>query len=251
MNNSNIKELWEDFTNIIEYKDKCFQVNSKYVDTINITLDKLINFSRTSISLFPKSYLEGYRAVSEIWDDEKRFRITSLDETLKLIKDGRFNKDKVSYFYVANKEDIAIKEIKVGDKKPISVAKFKSKDGVKIRISNLSILKKEIDRKALKWTKSITNEEYFLLQILLDEISKPVAKNTPEEYLTTQYIFDYIKRKNDAADKENFIDGFKYHSALGDGSNYVFFYDDKFTCLDIEHINKQYATPNMMHITDK
>lgn len=145
---------------------------------------------------------------------------------LKCVKEGRFNPKNVSYFYISSVKDIAIKEIKVSDRKDVTVATFKS--NTDLRISDLYILKKVIDAKLLNWVKNMTNIEYNILKFLLSEISKPIHKYNESEYLITQYIFDYIKNTN------NLIDGFKYHSSLGNAVNYVFFDDNKFTLEDME-----------------
>jgi hypothetical protein len=124
-----------------------------------------------------------------------------------LVNAGRANPERISYLYMANEPMCAVAEVRPLIQEYISVAEIVILE--ELRIADLSY--DAIGR--------VDEELKLLTYILMKEYSKP-NYNAPFEYITTQFISEYIKYLK--------YDGFKFSSSLyGRGRNFVIFNPDK------------------------
>lgn len=123
-------------------------------------------------------------------------------ENYRLIPDGRMNPKYIRYLYISEDSDTAIYEVKPTISAWISVAKIRCNECLKI--CDLSMAN----------TQGSTYENE-LLDMIIKDISSPTIQNDTEQYLSTQYISEYIKNLH--------FDGIKYKSSLNGGNNYTIF----------------------------
>ncbi len=139
---------------------------------------------------------------------------------------GRANPFGISYLYVASNEETAISELRPHKGDFISVAKFSLHGGLKLidlrdpitTISPFRYSDEDLE---------MVHSKLGLLIKLGEELTMPIAKgNAPLEYLSTQYICEFIKSKG--------FDGVIYKSALGGGDNYAIFNSSR---IQIENVH--------------
>lgn len=153
-------------------------------------------------------------------------------------KAGRANPLGISYLYLSSDIKTTISEKRVSKYDYVSIGEFVLSK--KINIINL----RETDIYDPIVLAENEELEEFLIQIpflrkLESNLSQPYRKSDSElEYIPTQYISEYIKAIG--------FDGIEYRSSLNpSGSNYAFYYPDKFECiktfvLEIDEIEYKY-----------
>jgi hypothetical protein len=196
------------------YKSRFFPENKELINTLNDTLSKLVPYS----SGHTIGDFIVYRARRGKYSDENDIRKPNPKRVF--IDDGRCNPRGISYFYVAGNEITAIHEVRPEINNIVSIGMFKSKDCLRIcNFNSINLLEKELFKRPI-----LTEDERCLLEIILNEISKPLNSKEILEYIPIQYIVEYIKQYF----KEGSFDGFAFDSSFNTGKNYVFFDDIKF-----------------------
>ena len=220
---------WDKFIEEIKYENR-YHIQAAF------NLDILENIlKRHSIELSAeKTY---YRA--RIADNKSGFEAKLMyNPPREKAQAGRANPFGISYLYLSNDIQTTIFEKRVTKYDYVSIGEFISRE--KLNIINL--------RETTNYDPIILAEneelEEFLTQIpflmrLENDLSMPYRKSDSElEYIPTQYISEFIKSIG--------YDGVKYRSSLNPrGSNYAFFYPDKFECiktfvLEIDEIEYKY-----------
>lgn len=206
----NINQLWEEFKTNIKYDNRYFPKNKELIDKLHEILSRLTQPSG-GVGRFTV-----FRARIGRYDKDDDIR--KPDPQKVNIADGRCNPKGISYFYTANNEETAIYEVRPQINDIVSVGVFKSNDNIRIvDFRFIKLIEKEFFSKLI-----ISNEDRALLDIILNEISKPLNPNEQSlDYIPIQYIVEYIKQYNNNGTS---FDGFIYESSLKNkGVNYVFF----------------------------
>jgi len=130
---------------------------------------------------------------------------------------GRGNPVGIPYFYLASDRKTAFNEIKKNQTDAVVVTEFKGKkDLIVIDLRNPRIGSpfkyKEKLRKML--------HTFPLLNMLGNDLSRPIDYGHDIEYLPTQYLCELIKQEG--------FDGILYKSSKSDGYNLMFFADEDF-----------------------
>lgn len=243
-NNEKLYNMWNDFKNTLIYKNRFFNkhIILDYIETILsnneifIPKDQILYRARiykgdlSFIDEF-KRYITNHNTSDNEKDDDVYSSLFSkmkendllrrsdtgfwgYDEkdsyvppNADFVKAGRANPEKISYLYLANEPMCAVAEVRPLIQEHISVAEVVMLE--ELRVADLSY--DAIGR--------VDEDLKFLTYILIEEYSTP-NNNDPLEYITTQFISEYIKYLK--------YDGFKFSSSLyGRGRNFVIFNSDK------------------------
>ncbi|MTI71205.1 MAG: RES domain-containing protein [Firmicutes bacterium] len=218
----NILCMWEKFKESIIYNNRFFPENEELINKLNNILSVLTKLSRGHTV----GDLIVYRARKGRYYYETDIR--KPDSKKVYIDDGRCNPRGISYFYVANNEITAIREVRPEKNEIVSIGVFKNKESLRIsNFNSINLLEQHLFNRQI-----LNEEERSLLDILLIEISKPINSKQSLEYIPIQYVVEYIKQYY----KKNSFDGFSFDSSFQTGKNYVFFDDIKFELVDkIKH----------------
>lgn len=237
-----ILNVWEEFKKDIMYNYRFFPEEEELLKILNSVLPELLEFILFYVhkKLIPfGNKIKVYRARKGIHNTKKDIGMPGPEVR---INDKRCNPKGIRYFYTSSTKDTAIYEIRPEINEKISVGTFKSIDSLKVLKLSLeaaNAVEREISPKPL------SDIARYLLEILIDEISKPIGREESLEYVPIQYIVEYIKQyhklnhkeDSDKTSKEKPIDGLSYKSSLTGESNYLFFSDTKFELADdIKHI---------------
>lgn len=214
--------MWEKFKESIIYNNRFFPENEELINKLNNILSVLTKLSRGHTV----GDLIVYRARKGRYYYETDIR--KPDSKKVYIDDGRCNPRGISYFYVANNEITAIREVRPEKNEIVSIGVFKNKESLRIsNFNSINLLEQHLFNRQI-----LNEEERSLLDILLIEISKPINSKQSLEYIPIQYVVEYIKQYY----KKNSFDGFSFDSSFQTGKNYVFFDDIKFELVDkIKH----------------
>lgn len=129
---------------------------------------------------------------------------------------GRMNPEGISYFYVAEDEETALKEGRLRANERVLIGRFKTlKDLTVIDWTKSNIYEKAVDIFSPKYSPSMAVYQDFLRQFAI-EVGKPNENGKPIEYVATQLVAEYVRGYN--------FDGIKYDSTVGKGFDLVFFY---------------------------
>ena len=205
---------WEDFVEGIKTK------NRFHTDYIN--REVLYSFC----NYIKKIYKAGtifYRA--RICPDETGFTIDKMGAPpVGIATAGRANPTGISCLYLADKDIIAINEIRAGVYDYVAVGKFVLKE--EIEVVNLTLVDQISPFGGIDNTVHAVNKKH--LQKISDEIAKPLRRNDSSlDYLPTQYISDFIKSRGFA--------GIEYKSAMNkDGYNLAIFNESLFECETVD-----------------
>ena len=223
-----IKTNWEKFSETVKYKTRFF--DNKSYSRVN-ELSHLNSIFETLTSIFDT---EIYRArecnLSETHDKIKENPSSQLGKApSEYAGYNRFSPAGISYVYLADKDNIAIKEIRARDRDKVAVGKFE--------ISNLELidLRKETLESIIKnpFSESFSAEIFCnvkLLQNFVEDISQEVNESDKLiDYIPTQILAEYIRSLG--------YEGFIFDSSLCDGYNYLLFDDDKLKFINYTIIN--------------
>lgn len=211
-------KLWTKFCEDIKYNNR-FVLDNKFLDE----LDKVIEYSTSFINAGEKVYRARIYDLSyneKIIRELKKIKGYTVKEMGKPSRDkcsgGRANPEGISYLYTATNEKTAIGEVRPWLKTEVTVAEFIVKEKLKI-----------VDLTEYKY--DIYEISGYFKDILSIEFSKPIQNRNSIDYLPTQYISELIKHKG--------YFGIMYRSSIGDGSNIVFFNEDKLEIKSIKTFN--------------
>lgn len=206
---------WNDFVEAIKRK------NRFHIDYINT--DMLFTFLRCA----RKAYKVGtvfYRA--RICPTDKGYMKKEMGvPPAERVKAGRVNPEGISILYLADSKDTTLYETRAGVYDYVTVGKFRLQKN--IEVINLADIDKispfiGIDY-GFDFAQYATNIEH--LQMIGQEIAKPLRNDNTLDYLPTQYISDYIKSKG--------YDGIEYISTMCEkGVNLAVFDQSLFKCVD-------------------
>ncbi|MGD1008250.1 MAG: RES family NAD+ phosphorylase [Ignavibacteriaceae bacterium] len=206
-----LENIWDEFSEELKHSNRYFPL--KEVDK-----DKLVSLLQYLEYKIPKNKIY-YRARNSFKD--KKFDPSDLGKPPEdKTRNGRANPIGISYLYLASDNKTAISEIRPSLLDRITIGKFKV-------TSELIV----IDLRYISPFSFARDEDFeYLIKDLkyLDKLgtalSKPLNPLDAElEYLPTQYLCEFIKRKD--------WDGVLYRSSLSGGSNLALFNDDKVECL--------------------
>lgn len=201
-------QKWETFKKDIVYRNR-------YFSSANIIqILSSLNF----MSIFPAgTHLTFYRA--RIGDFQQKPDSEMMAPPPNKISGGRCNPEGISYLYLANTKETAIREIKpqIGD--IVTVASF-DVDMSNVFSFNVYLMK--------HYGISAGNDYALcLLLLILEDLSSAVTKSNHLDYIPLQYISEYIKSKG--------YDAFSYSSVYNTGMNLVVFdWKDKVTLISKE-----------------
>lgn len=246
-NSSALYDLWHDFKREIKYvnrfstKHAILDIIKKVVEENSIKLQKDTIMYRARVYngdlKFIKSFddlkntseesdesneteiiktIRELKKIEKIRDIEERKRTgfwgydekdSFIPTNAEAVKDGRANPAKITYLYVADSSVTALAEVRPFLNEYVSIAEIKVQEELCVADLTYNIFK------------NIDESYKFLVYLIMDEYSQP-NNGEPFEYLTTQYISEYIKSLG--------FDGIKFNSSLYmRGQNYVIFKYDK------------------------
>ncbi|WP_119318046.1 RES family NAD+ phosphorylase [Companilactobacillus formosensis] len=152
---------------------------------------------------------------------------------------GRLNASGIGYLYLAEKETVAIAEIKASLNDVCTIATFEMTEPAYVvdlsKITNLSIF-------------SLDNKEIYLMnfEILnkIDEVMRKLSRKDrlELEYIPTEFISDFIKYMGT---KDQHIDGIRYKSTVDDETVDIVLFDGK----KVKQLDKEIRTYNIQQIT--
>lgn len=155
---------------------------------------------------------------------------------------GRANTKGISHLYLADCLETALKEVRAGLHNEVCVAQFQINK--KLRIINLSKLQEispfQLDENGMELELYAFNKRY--LEEIVNAVKTPTRSlDAYLDYLSTQYIVDYLKSLG--------YDGVKYNSTMHEqGYNIVLFYPENAKL--IEPLQK-YQIQNIHYVYEK
>lgn len=213
-NNAILKtNTWEDFVENIKTK------NRFHTDFFNENeLEKILSYTVKTL----KKGEVFYRA--RISKDKKGYNITEMGAPpANLASAGRANAEGISCLYLASDEKTTFYEIRAIAYDYVCVGRFElNKDIEIIDLSSLDKISPFISE--LECMEYAINVD--ILNKIAYDISRPMRRHDSKlDYLPTQYISDFIKKKKYA--------GIMYKSTLSEtGYNLAIFDESIFTCID-------------------
>ena len=136
---------------------------------------------------------------------------------------GRANPEFIPYLYVAEEEYTSLVEVRPFINEQVSISKIKTLSSIKI-----------VDFTIQKYSDEMNLQE-SLIYVLSYFFSKPIDTADKHEYITTQYIAEYIKKQN--------YDGIKFRSSLNKfGKNVVIFDSTKTEAISSEIFKVEYTS---------
>jgi hypothetical protein len=209
-----MKNSWDNFKHNIIHVNRFFPSDSNLFNNLNNILNTLIEHS--SSSSFTE--FEVFRARVGKYVEPKDLQKPK-GEYVRY--DGRCNPRGISYFYTSSNEITALHEVKANINDIVTMACFASTEELRIcDFNSITLLEKEY----FSGYNLLKDNEKELLNIILQELSKPVNYTETLEYIPIQYIVEYVKQFS----AERSFDGFCFTSSYKNGLNYVFFDDKKF-----------------------
>lgn len=229
---------WEDFV------DEITNENRFHTRTINLeVLDRLLEFLRRTIPAGEVFYR------CRINHTDTRYKPKEMGAPPKgMATSGRANAPGISCLYLAKDIRTAIAEVRAGAYDQVTIGRFRLLREIPVidfrLIQNLCPVGIDMD-----YTDYAINYEY------LKKISSDMARGVKGgdhsvDYVTTQYITDFIKsvrKPNKDGKPENQYWGIIYNSTLHEqGYNLAVFYEDVFKC---KH-TREYQVKTVQYTTD-
>lgn len=213
-------KLWESFKDSIIYSNRFFPENEELSNILDNLLKKTTYDPKDSEDRNPelKKDTQFYRA--RLGEHKKEENMRNPDPKIFPNNDGRCNPRGISYFYVAKDEETAIHEIRPEVNETVTIAAFENIK--KLKICNFALIYSL--EKSLFGRECLSESEFTLLEIIVNELSKPINSKETLQYIPIQYIVEYLKHAS--------FDGFTYISSLTQGMNYVFFDSTMFKFID-------------------
>lgn len=205
-----LKDDWKKFCNEIKYENRYFP--TKPIDL------KVLSFAlmlRKTIK--PKECL--FRARKS--KNDKKIPPSKMGHPPPhLSKNGRANPMGISYLYLADKTETAMKEVRPDYENFITIGNFKVIE--ELQLFDLSKPTIE-DPFVLGDNLADIIRLMSFFRMLGCELSKPIDKDNKNlEYIPTQFLCEFLKHEG--------YDGLAYNSNLGPGNNIVLFNDKKIKC---------------------
>lgn len=136
--------------------------------------------------------------------------------TIHNSESGRMNPEGITYFYVAQDRDTALKESRLRGNDRVLIGRFAISRPLKvIDWTKANIYEKAVDIFSQKYSPSMAVYQDFLRQFAI-EVGKPNELGRNIEYVATQLVAEFVRGKG--------YDGIKYDSSVGNGYDVVFFY---------------------------
>lgn len=222
VNTAEMHEQWLEFKKEIVHKNRFFPQTSIYQQAfirggeLYNTFQQLIE--QLNLPLHSSEEFFRGRISSSALDHTEMGKPPEHLATL-----GRANPYGISYLYLAQNEDICIKEIRPNNGDTISIAKFKVQ-------KELNVIDLREPRENISFL-SLSASDYTdilklvsLLETFAYELSLPVLPNNSQrEYIPTQFITEFFKTHGNK-------DGIIFNSSYGDGFNVVLFEDTHCSC---------------------
>ena len=223
INTSEMHGQWVEFKNEILHKNRFFPQTSIYQqaflrggDLYN-TFQQLIE--QLNLPLHPSEEFYRGRISSTALPHDQMGKPP--DPSLATL--GRANPYGISYLYLAQTENICIKEIRPNNGDTISIAKF-------CVDKELNVIDLREPRENISFL-SLSSSDYTdilklvsLLETFAYELALPVLpNNSQKEYIPTQFITEFFKTHGNK-------DGIIFNSSYGEGYNIVLFDDSDCHC---------------------
>lgn len=214
--------LWETFKLEIKENNRFFPRDNKKIDEENLE----ILFQNIEYVINPGDLF--YRARQ----CQKNVRLKPREmgkPPRNFTKNGRANPIGIPYLYLASDQYTALAELKPTMKDYITIGRFKATE--ELRLIDLREISPFQFYKSEDFDSLVPDIPY--LRGLGRDLSQPISpKDTDVEYISTQYLCEFIKNKG--------WDGVIYKSYLGEGDNITLFNDTKLRCMStkLHQINK-------------
>ncbi len=212
-------EKWDDFVDSIKHK------NRFHTDLINKPLLK--NYCLNIIKEIPIGKHRFYRG--RISTNRDGFPPSEMGAPQKgQASDGRANSAGISRLYLTDNIRTTFHEIRAAEYDYVTIGTFKQQKPIKVvdlkRIHKISPFGEDVDCTALA-----INREHLIR--INQEMSRTMRKGDgPLDYLSTQYICDFVMSITDQHGQAIF-DGIEYQSTMDNkGSNFAIFNPDNFKC---------------------
>lgn len=232
-------QLFLDFKDEIMYNNRFFPDTNeffRYLDTI--LLKNEIEFEAGKIFYRARIYKDEYdftkskeqKALERLQKASNNYngfygydKYNSLAPPISQTSSGRANPEFIPYLYVAEEEYTSLVEVRPFIDEKISISKIKTLSSIKI----------------VDFAMQDYSAEMNLLESLIYALgyffSKPIDTTDKHEYITTQYIAEYIKKRN--------YDGIKFRSSLNKyGKNVVIFNSTKTEAISSEIFKVEYTS---------
>lgn len=206
---------WDEFSNSIKY------VNRFHSGMFNA--DAFASF----LSIIKKSYTAGstfYRA--RISANKEGFRVDGMGAPPKEKRNaGRINPEGIGVLYLSSDNKTVVSEVRANAFDYVTIGKFQSSRDIRVvNLSGIARTSPFLYENGLE--RFAANRKVF--QEIAFEVAKPLRRSdSPLEYLSTQYITEFIKSQN--------YDGVEYASTLREGGFNLAVFDEKlFHCVDVQ-----------------
>ncbi len=209
---------WESFRNELKYKNRFFPELSLAKDGEGMLFGKCLGADESQV---PSEFYRG-----RMCEPDSPYGPDAMGAPpKKLATSGRANPRGIPYLYVASDKETAIHELRPHPGEHVCVAHFAITD--KLHLADLRNPQKTVSPFRLEESELV---EYYghipYLSELGRELSEPVLPRAAElEYLPSQYLSEFIKHCG--------FDGLIYESAMGSGTNYALFSEDKVKAMDV------------------
>lgn len=135
---------------------------------------------------------------------------------IKNSESGRMNPEGITYFYVAEDRETALKESRLRGNDRVLVGRFVLlRDLRVIDWTRENIYEKAVDIFSPKYSPTMAVYQDFLKQFAT-QVAKPNELGRDIEYVATQLVAEFVRGKG--------YDGIKYDSSVGNGYDVVLFY---------------------------
>lgn len=229
--------IWQNFEHDCKYFNRFFDLTPRGEGSSNRRTDMLEKLYESCLKNLKEEIEPGallFRA--RVIDSKfKRGRDYDLDEASIGPADksnsqaGRMNPEGISYFYVAEDEETALKEGRLRANERVLIGRFNTlKKLTVIDWTKANIYEKAVDIFSPKYSPSMAVYQDFLRRFAI-EVGKPNETAKTIEYVATQLVAEYVRGHG--------FDGIKYDSAVGNGYDVVFFYGP-----ELEKENRKFNT---------
>jgi len=219
---------WQEFSQNVKHKARFFD-HSSYSRTNELDTLKsvfLILKREITVHLYRARECSNENTLAKIKSNP---RLELGRSPVEFAGYNRFSPAGISYIYLANNKDTALREIRLKDEVKGAIGNFE------IKGLELVDLRKETLESIIKnpFSDNFTAEFFCSIEILknfISDITEEVHEDDKYiDYVPTQILSEYIWSLG--------YEGFIFDSSLCDGDNYVLFEDDKLNYIDYEILN--------------
>lgn len=208
---------WGDFSEVIKTKNRFYYGYFK--------ADQFVSFLSYSITKYSKG-TTCFRA--RVWSDGHGYNIMEMGAPpVGKRKSGRVNPEGIGVLYLTSDEKTALSEVRASAFDFVSVGEFRLKKDINVvNISGLNNISPALYASGLESLAANTK----IFSDIAKEIAKPLRRNDSSlEYLSTQYITEFIKSKG--------YSGVEFASTMATGGNNLAVFDEAlFECTAVHDV---------------